>query len=457
MSKLLLRAAACAALAGGCHARWFPLASAPPARFRAGAPDGALNGTVRGVLSGDEGGYASSFRYELPAPGALLVRAAAEGAPVPLEVEVYGEPARPLASGAAKAGSEAGLTARQLGAGPVFVVVKQDWRREEPARFRLTAVFQPEDPDQANGPYKARAGARPLSADRGVADDAVDYSAMRRTHFWKVDLLEEGALTLRFDPRGGHLTAQLIPPQGAPEAIDPSQGLHKPDAPPGEYFVQVVADGAGDKGRYLLSTDFKAADACKNGGPACSIEGAEPLGLPVDSRTATVDFSRSNQFHFYKLVLKEKGRLTLGFKVLDPSRGAKVAAFILRAPSDAGERILGASRTVDLEPGEVFLKVQATEVGSSARFAVSSIFQPALYISGDVVEIQRRPTCLLTVSAGSNQGVRTAAGCTVVNRSGAAPAEACVVAEVYPNLSKIRPLAPGCRVAPTSKVQIAAQ
>jgi hypothetical protein len=454
LSKIPLRAAvlACAAFAAGCHARWFPLASAPDSNFRKSSSDGALNETVRGVLSGD--GFARSFRYQLPARGALLVSAASEGSPSRLGLEVYAGAEEPLASTEGRPDTR--LTVQELGAGPVYVVVKEDWRNPRATRFRLTAVFKPEDPDQENGPYKARKGARPLSADQGLVGDAVDYSAMRRTNFWKIGLPVEGALTVRFNPRGQHLTAELISRDGAPAIIDPAAGLAK-EVPAGEYFVKVTADDAGDKGAYELSTGFQPADACRNGGPACAIEGAEDLKLPADSRTADVDFTRSMQFHFYKMVLKEKGRLTIVFKILDPQRGSKVAAFLLRTPAAEGERILGASKTVELDPGDVYLKVEATEPGDFARYAVTSIFQPALYISGDVVEIQRRPTCLLTVSAGSNQGVRTAAGCTVVSRSGAAPTDACVVEEVYPNLSKIRPLAPGCRVAPTSKVQIAAQ
>jgi hypothetical protein len=455
LSKSPLRAAAlaCAAFAAGCHARWFPLASAPESHFRKSSSDGALNETVKGVLAGD--GYASSFRYQLPARGALLVSAASGGTPSRIDLEVYAESEEPLASTEGRPDTR--LTVQELGAGPVYVVVKEDWRNPRATHFRLTAVFKPEDPDRANGPYKAQKGARPLSADQGLVADAVDYSAMRRTNFWKIGLPVAGALTVRFNPRGQHLTAELILPEGAPLIIDAAAGLAKDDLPAGDYFVKVTADDAGDKGEYELSTRFQPGDACKNGGPACAIEGAEDLKLPADSKTADVDFTRSMQFHFYKVVLKEKGRLTIVFKILDPQRGSKVAAFVLRTPKGEGERILGASKTVELDPGDVYLKIAATEPGDFARYAVTSIFQPASYISGDVVEIQRRPTCLLTVSAGSNQGVRPAAGCTVVSRSGAAPTDACVVEEVYPNLSKIRPLAPGCRIAATSKVQIAAQ
>jgi len=58
--------------------------------------------------------------------------------------------------------------------------------------------------------------------------------------------------------------------------------------------------------RYRLATNFKQGDTCKNGGPACSLEGAEDLKLPSDSKTADVDYAKSKQFHFYKASLKER-------------------------------------------------------------------------------------------------------------------------------------------------------
>ena len=102
-------------------------------------------------------------------------------------------------------------------------------------------------------------------------------------------------------------------------------GIKKDELPSGDYFVKVTADDAGDAGKYTLATTFKAGDTCKNGGPACTADGAEEIKVPSDSKTGEVDFTKSKQFHFYKITLKEKGKLSINYKVLQPPRGSKVA------------------------------------------------------------------------------------------------------------------------------------
>jgi hypothetical protein len=287
-------------------------------------------------------------------------------------------------------------------------------------------------------------------------EDSVDYSAQRRTCWWKVPLTAEGALSIKFDNNGNNLSAEFVPQQGAPEKIDPVAGFTKNDLPAGDYFVKVYANDAGDAGRYRLATNFKMGDTCKNGGPACSLEGAEELKLPSDSKTADVDYSKSKQFHFYKASFKEKGKLTITFKVLQPQRGSKVAAYFMRSPDEEGDKITGAAVTKEIDsPGDVYIRVQAPETGDYGKYAISTIFQPANFIPADVVEIGRSP-CLLTVSAGTNQGVRAGLGCTVVNASGQA-IDSCVVDQTFPNLSKVKPASSRCNVAPNSKVQITSQ
>src|SRR3989454_1273711 len=202
--------------------------------------------------------------------------------------------------------------------------------------------------------------------------------------------------------------------------------------------LKVYANDAGDAGRYRLATSFKQGDTCKNGGPACSLEGAEELKLPSDSKTADVDYSRSKQFHFYRATFKERGKLTITFKVLQPQRGSKGAAYFMKNPDDEGDRISGTSVTKEIDqPGEFYIRVQAPESGDYAKYAMATIFQPSNFIPADVVEIGRSP-CLLTVSAGTNQGVRAGFGCTVVNASGQA-IDSCVVDQTFPNLSKVKP------------------
>src|SRR3989475_12884278 len=90
-----------------------------------------------------------------------------------------------------------------------------------------------------------------------------------------------------------------------------------------------------------------------------------------------------------------------------------------------------------------------------SKYAIATIFQPSNFIPADVVEIGRSP-CLLTVSAGTNQGVRAGFGCTVVNASGQA-IDSCVVDQTFPNLSKVKPASTRCHGAPNAKVQITAQ
>ena len=458
MNKFLSRAASallCTMLMTGCHARWFPLSSAPAYHFRTQSADGTLNHKMEGTVTDEDAGYANGFRYEVPANGTLLIIAKPANPSVQLDINVYADGSVPVAT--TNGQSDKKLTVQDVTAGTIYVVVTEDWKSAQNSRFALNTVFKPADPDQANGRYKAQEGARDLPADKGLVSDTVDYSAMRRTNFWKISLPGDGGLTVKFNPNGANITAQLIQPQGAPMPIDPAVGVNLPDVAAGDYFVKVTATDAGDFGKYDLSTAFKAGDTCKNGGDACGIAGAEELKLPTDSKTSDVDFTKAKQFHYYKATLTAKGKLTIAFKILNPPRGSKVGAYLMKAPDDDGERISpSSSKTVELDPGDYYVRVQAPEAGDFAKYAVSSIFQPDNFISGDVVEIQRSP-CLLTVSAGSNQGVRSGAGCTVVSAAGGAPLDSCSITEVYPNLSKVKPLAPGCHIPPTSKVQVAAQ
>jgi hypothetical protein len=170
-----------------------------------------------------------------------------------------------------------------------------------------------------------------------------------------------------------------------------------------------------------------------------------------------VDVSKGKQFHFYKLTVKEKGKLTISFKVLQPPRGSKIAAYFMKAADDAdGEKVSGSSVTKEIDnPGDVFVRVQAPEQGDYGKYALQTLFQPNNFISGDVVEIAKNP-CMLTVSAGANQGVRAGAACTVVTAQGQ-PVDGCQVDQVFPNLSKVKPSNNQCRIQPNSKVQISSQ
>ena len=454
MQSYLRAALPLAALAiAGCHVRAIPFSTPPGFSVSKESAEGTLGKKQDVTLSDEDNHYIAAFRYELPAPGGLIASAKPVNPQAQISVAIFSEGSgnEPVAKG--EPGKKA--EANDLQAGTYFVAVMEPWKDAVRTRVELRAIYKPQDPDAAQQACKSQGTARELKAE-GSIEDGVDYSAQRRTCWWKVPLTADGALTVKFDNRGANLTAEFVPPQGAPEKIDPVAGLAKNDLPAGDYFIKVYANDAGDAGRYRLATSFKQGDTCKNGGPACSLEGAEELKLPSDSKTADVDYSRSKQFHFYRATFKERGKLTITFKVLQPQRGSKVAAYFMKNPDDEGDRISGTSVTKEIDqPGEFYIRVQAPESGDYAKYAIATIFQPSNFIPADVVEIGRSP-CLLTVSAGTNQGVRAGFGCTVVNASGQA-IDSCVVDQTFPNLSKVKPASTRCNVAPNAKVQITAQ
>ena len=452
MKRILLPLLTIAALAASCRSipgEWFK----PGFSVSKEAREGNLGKKQDATLSDEGNQYAAAFRYELPAPGGLIASAKPVNPQAQISVYVFSEGSgnEPIAKG--EPGKK--VEAPDLQAGTYYVAVMQPWKEAVRTRVELRTVYKPQDPDAAQQACKSQGTARELKPD-GSVEDGVDYSARRRTCWWKVPLTAEGALAMKFDNGGAHLSAEFVPPQGAPEKIDPVAGLAKNDLAAGDYFIKVYANDAGDAGQYRLATSFKQGDTCKNGGPACSLEGAEELKLPSDSKTADVDYSKSKQFHFYKASFKEKGKLTITFKILQPQRGSKVAAYFMKNPDDEGDKISGTSVTKDIDqPGEFYIRVQAPESGDSAKYALATIFQPSNFIGADVVEIGRSP-CLLTVSAGTNQGVRAGLGCTVVNAAGQA-LDSCVVDQTFPNLSKVKPANARCNVAPNAKVQISAQ
>ena len=457
MSNKILRCAAALSLSiavSACHVRGVPLIATPPG-FSASheSIDAELNKKVEATLSEDGNHYLAGFRYEVPAAGSLIATAKPVNPAAQITLSVLSEGSGTAAVAKGEPGKK--VEATELQAGIYYVLVEEPWVEAVKTRVALTTIFKPADPDHANGVYKTQPGSRELQADKGSVSDTVDYSRMRRTNWWKIPLNAEGGLIVKFDPNGANLSAEFVPPQGAPEKIDPTVGLKKDDLPPGDYFVKVFANDAGDNGRYLLTTLFKQGDTCKNGGPACSLEGAEELKLPSDSKTADVDYGKSKQFHFYKLGLKEKGKLTINFKVLQPPRGSKIGAFLMRSVDDEGDKISGTSVTREIDtPGDLFIRVQAPDQGDFGKYALATIFAPNNFIAADVVEIGK--PCMLTVSAGTNQNVRAGAACTVVTANGQA-IDGCVVDQVFPNLSKVRPSSPGCRIPNNAKIQIATQ
>ena len=439
----------------GCHARWVPVISSAPAySLSHESTDGTLNKKQDATLSDEDNHYMAGFRYELPAAGALSASAKPVNPQAQISVSIYAEGSgtEPIAKG--EPGKK--VEATELQPGTYYVAVVESWKDAIRTRVELKTIFKPQDPDAAQQACKTQATARDLSPDKGAVEDGVDYSAMRRTCWWHLALQSEGALVVKFTNNGSNISADFVPAQGAPEKIDPVAGLNKPVVPAGDYFVKVYANDAGDFGRYNLATTFKQGDTCKNE-PHCSPETAEDLKLPQDNKPADVDLAKGKQFHFYKATFKEKGKLTIVFKILQPPRGSKVAAYFMKAADDTeGEKISGSSVTKDIEnPGDYFIRVQAAEQGDFAKYSLQTLWSPANFIPADVVEIGHNP-CMLTVSAGSNQGVRANVACTIVNPAGQ-PVDSCVVDQVFPNLSKVKPANPRCSVQPSSKVQISGQ
>ncbi len=436
-----------------CHVRAIPFSTPPGFSVSRESRDGDLARKQDVTLSDEDNHYIAAFRYELPAPGALSATAKPVNPQAQITVAIFSEGSGEVPIAKGDPGKKA--EAADLQAGIYYVAVMEPWKDAVRTRVELRTIYKPQDPDANQQACKTQGTARELS-ENGAVEDGVDYSAQRRTCWWKVPLTSEGALAVKFDNNGSNLTAELVPPQGAPEKIDPVAGLSKPDLAAGDYFIKVYANDAGDAGRYRLATTFVQGDTCKNGGPACSLEGAEELKLPSDSKTADVDYAKAKQFHFYKASFKEKGKLTITFKVLQPTRGSKVAAYFMKTPDDEGDRIAGTSLTKEIDqPGDFYIRIQAPQSGDYGKYAISTIFQPSNFIPADVVEIGRSP-CLLTVSAGTNQGVRPGLGCTVVSASGQAM-DSCVVDQTFPNLSKVKPSNARCNVAPNAKVQISAQ
>ncbi len=453
-----------ALLTTGCaHRGLGPLSSAPLCRVKAASQEGTLNRKMDGQISDEEAQYCASYRYEIPpacssdaekciSTGSLIVTAK-PALQTPYDVEVFteGNFAAPLATSNGQADKK--LVVPDVKSGIVYyVVVREEWDKAIKTRFALNAVFKPANPDQkAAAPIQDRA--RPMP-DHPVTE-SVDYSGMKRTTFWKITMVTAGGLQIKFSPLdGANISADVITPDNPKgDRLEGDATWKKDDLPAGDYFVKVYAIDAGDAGSYLLSSTIKQGDTCKAGGETCTIEGAEEL-KPSDSKQGEVDFTKLKQFHFYKLPLKDKGKLAIAFKVLTP-KGSKVAAYLMRNRDDEGERISGSSMVKDItEVGDLFIRVQAPEAGDVGKYSLLTIFTPTNVITGEIVEIGNN--CVLTVGAGTTQGVRAGAACTIVNASGT-PIDSCTVQDTYPNLSKVRGSI--CKGIPRQggKVQINAQ
>jgi len=444
--KIAVRAVAVSFLAAATACSHLPGYQGPAFDFRKSAVPAEPGKKVEGVVPNADSENRFAYRLDLATKGAIIASATPSNSAARLEIRIYAGGNDPIARGEAGKSVETG----QLPPGTYWAVVSEPWKDRLETGFSFLALVRPADPDELSGPSKIRSGARNLPAENGRVSDRVDYSGRKRTNYWRIDTPAEGTLKIGFEPQGQDVVAEIEGTGSTPEQIGPD-GYEKKDLPAGEYYVRVYAKGPGDAGAYRLSTAFEPGDPCKNGGPACARESAEDLKLPQDSKLGDVDFKQAKQRHYYKASLKEKGRLTIAFKVLEP-RGSKVQALFLRAADVGGERIVGtATKEIDA-PGDYLIEVTAPATGDFARYSLQTTWQPANYVSGEVVELGRNP-CLLTVQAGTNQGVRAGASCTIVVGTNPAAIDSCVVDQAYPNLSKVRPLGAGCRI-PNQNVKV---
>src|SRR3954468_15945095 len=260
----------------GCHNRLVPvISSAPEYNVPHESGDASFGKKIDASLSDEGNHYMQGFRFELPAPGGISATAKPVNPQAQVSVAIYaqGSGSDPIAKG--EPGKK--VEAAELQPGTYYVAVIEPWKEAVRTKVELRVIYKPQDPDAAQTACKTQATARELPADKPPMEDQVDYSAQRRTCFWHVAMPSDGALMIKFNNQGNNINADFVPAQGAPEKIDPVAGLSKSELPAGDYYVKVYANDAGDAGKYSLSSSFKQGDTCKNGGPACSIEGAEDL------------------------------------------------------------------------------------------------------------------------------------------------------------------------------------
>ena len=386
-------------------------------------------------------------RVEVPADGSVIVKLKQTNPGAVLAVRVFGEGNVPIAQGDATKP----VRADDLHQGSFWIVVSAT--TAQPTHITESIVFKPADPDAAQSAEKTQAGAKEVTdVDGSKLAGTVDYSAMKRTQFWKLIGIAGGSLQIHFNngaPKG--VTAEVMPPGAAAEPIDPVAGWKKDNAPAGDYFVHVFAIDAGDAAQYELAVKYDQGDPCANGGDSCHAESADDLKAPSDTKTGEVDYNKAKAYHWYKLTAAQKGRVTFSFKA--QAKGSKVRAEVMPSvDADDGDRVVG-SMSKDVEQGAaVLLRVSAPNRGDASKYTLTEVFQAANFINGKVVENDKH--CGLTVQAGSNQGVRAGVGCTVVNSSGQ-PLGTAVVDQAFPNMSKVRMLGQ-CSMGGVEAVQIPA-
>src|SRR5262249_57180633 len=98
--------------------------------------------------------YAAAFRYELPAPGALIASAKPVNPQAQISVYVFSEGSgnEPIAKG--EPGKK--VEAADLQAGTYYVAMMQPWKDAVRTRVGLPTVYKPQDPDAAQQACKTQ-------------------------------------------------------------------------------------------------------------------------------------------------------------------------------------------------------------------------------------------------------------------------------------------------------------
>jgi len=454
--KTLLRASAAlmTVLLLGVGCKSIPIGDwAPKFDVRRQAKDAEFGKRMRGNVDGKDA-WAYSFRYKVPSKGSLMLNIKPSNPQQQLDIDVYKDGDKPIAS--TEKAPDKKLTVQDVEEGDYYVRVWEEWKKGEESAFELTTVYKPADPDEAGEAYKTQANARDLAFDKNT-EDTVDYSARKRTHWWKVSLPGQGGLQVKFENKDkdkAKINAFLVnESMGAPIPIDPVVGFKKDDLPAGDYFVKVEANDAGDVGRYDLKATFKQGDVCKNGGDNCSFSGATELKMPADNKKGEVDYTKGKAYQFFKLTFKDKGKINVTFKL--DGKGSKAVAYLMKKEDDEPEQFKGTVTKDVTEPGDLYIKVAANEPGEAGKFVVQTVFQTANAITVDIAEVATKDGCSLTVGpgAGTNQGVKDGYACTIQGSQGNM-IDQCQVDRAYSNMAKVRPMGSCSKIPKNAKVII---
>jgi hypothetical protein len=445
-------------LSSGC--RHVPVGDwTPDYNYRAQAKPWDLGKHFKGSLDPQgSDAWAQAVKYTLPAKGSLILTVKPSNAECTLDMDVYSDGKVPIMSTQKQADKK--LTTDVLDPGDYIIKVYEDWKKGQETSFDLYTIFKPADPDAGNK-FGTQATARDLAFEK-QASDAVDYSGSHKTHWWHVTVPGQGGLQIKWEnqdtDKNMHAKAFFIDPNGgAPVEIDPTAGWHKDDMAAGDYFVKIEAGDAGDVVHYNLKASFKQGDVCKNGGDTCTFSGAEEFKLPADNKKGEVDNSKGKAFHFYVLHLKDKGKLTIEYA--SETKGSKIVAGLMKKEDDEPQPLKSKLPfTIDVgDPFDLFIKVAANEEGDTGKYSIKTTFVPVNVTFFDIIEIGcgGGGSSYLTVQGGSNQGVRSGATCTIVNAQ-SAPLDQCVIDQVYPNLSKVRPMG-SCNKIPKQGAKVGIQ